>query len=152
MRTGLPACTFILLAQVLAGCADGPRAKEEPPSAMSADVLTRLAMHRVQDVYGVMGTPNGIDKAADGTDYVWRVSAKSLTYVPNSSSPTSGFIGSPTPSTDTSPGAVIEHDVICQLRISADPTDRIRHLDFKGPRSACGAVSKRLADWIEATS
>lgn len=150
MRAGVPGCLFILLAQALAGCAGGPPAGQETPSEMSADVLARLAMHHVQDVYGVMGTPSGTDKAPDGTNYVWRVSEKSLTYVPNTTSPTSGFIGSPTPNIDTSPGAVMEHDVICQLRISADATDRIVHLDFKGPRSACGVVSKRLADWIKA--
>lgn len=55
MRAGRTGGLAIVMAQALAGCAGGTTAREEPSAVMNADVLSRLATHHVQDVYGVLG-------------------------------------------------------------------------------------------------
>ena len=132
---------------LLAGCAAAPPAPPEaPPAAMTAEVLAKLGTHHVHDLDALLGKP---EKAKDGADYVWRVTETTKSYVPNSASATSGFIGKPAPdASDQTPGGTVEHDITCRLRVSVDAAERIRSLDFNGPHKVCDNAGRQLANWI----
>ncbi len=137
---------------LLAGCAAAPpAAPEPPPAAMTTEVLTRLAAHHAQDLDAALGKPQEARPAKDGTNYVWAVTQTISSYVPNSASATSGFIGAPAPdATDQSTGGNISHDVVCKVRVGADAAGVVRSIDFNGPHKVCDGAARHLADWIKA--
>jgi hypothetical protein len=155
MRGVFPSGLAGLVFLALAGCAGNPSAGGPPavgdaPAAMTPDVLAKVATHHVQDVYGLLGQPQAIQKIADGANYTWAVTETTVIYVPNSTAKSSGFIGLPPPGTDTSPGGKMTHEVTCRLRITSDAAERIRNVDFHGPRNACEPASRQFAQWVNA--
>ena len=143
------ACLAVL-ALTVAGCASAPSPAPTAPAALTAVELQRLATRQARDTFGVIGAPNGTETTADGTVYMWRATASSLSYVPNPAM-SSGFISSIPAGADATGGGGqnIEHDVICKVRVTAGKDGLIRHLDFNGPHSACDPVAKRLAAWVD---
>jgi hypothetical protein len=135
---------------LLAGCAAAPpAAPAAPPAAMTTEVLAKLATHHAHDLDAFLGKPHEARKAGDGMNYVWLATETVSSYVPNSASATSGFIGKPAPdATDQSTGGNVEHDVTCKLRVTTDATELIRSLDFNGPHKVCDNAARHLADWI----
>ncbi len=91
---------------LLAGCASAPSAPpapEAPPAALTTEVLAKLGAHHVHDLDAALGKP---EKSKDGLNYVWTVTESTKTYVLNSASATSGFIGKPSPDATRPPVAM----------------------------------------------
>ena len=156
MRAGTASYPGLIVMALLAGCASPgpstPPAPEPPPSAMTPEVLSKLAAHHARDLDALLGKPQEARQASDGKgkNYVWLVTETISSYVPNSASATSGFIGKPAPDAgDQSTGGNVEHDITCKLRVSTDATELIRSLDFNGPHKVCDTAGKQLADWIK---
>ena len=117
---------------------------------MTTEVLAKLATHHAHDLDALLGKPHEAKKTTDGMNYVWLATETVSTYVPNSASATSGFIGKPAPdASDQSTGGNLEHDVSCKLRVTTDATELIRSLDFNGPHKVCDNAARHLADWIK---
>ncbi len=150
MYAGIAGRLGWIVMALLAGCASAPSAPpapEAPPSALTTEVLAKLGAHHVHDIDALLGKP---ERSKDGASYVWTVTETTLSYVPNSASATSGFIGKPAPDAgDQSTGGNVEHDVSCKLRVFTDATELVRNLDFRGPRKVCDHASQQLANWIK---
>ena len=134
---------------LLAGCASAPPVKEAPPAAMTPEVLAKLGAHHAHDLDALLGKPQETRQATEGKNYLWLVTETISSYVPNSASATSGFIGKPAPDAgDQSTGGNVEHDITCKLRVSTDAADLIRSLDFNGPHKVCDNAGRQLANWL----
>ena len=151
MQAGIAGRLGWIVTALLAGCAAAPpAAPEAPPAAMTTEVLAKLGTHHAHDLDALLGKPHEARKVNDGMNYVWLATMTVSSYVPNSASATSGFIGAPAPdATDQSTGGNIEHDVTCKLRVTTDATELIRSLDFNGPHKVCDNAARHLADWIK---
>lgn len=146
------AAPLAVAAAALAGCASQGtgHAPGTAPEVMSSDTLTKLAMHKATDTFGVIGRPDASEKAGDGTLYTWQAKVNGSVYIPTPAM-TAGFIGGmPAGMEHGSSGQAYDHEVICRLRVNAGATGLIEHLDFNGPHSACDPVKQRLTDWIKA--
>jgi hypothetical protein len=148
MRVRVPRGLVVL---ALAGCAAGAPPPQAAPDALTPEVLARLGTHHVQDLRDVLGPPEGSEKTAHGTRYTWQAAVRESTFVPTAA-PVAGFIGKPPDGMDGTAGGGgnVDRDLRCRVRIDAGSTDLIEHLDFNGPRGACGPVTKRLAAWAAA--
>ena len=145
-----------LAAAALAGCAaDGAShapGASNAPVAMTSEALSKLAMHKASDTFGIIGGPETSEKTATGTLYTWHAKVTGSVYVPTPAM-TAGFIGKVPDGVDHgSGGQSYDHEVVCRVRIAAGKTGLIEHLDFNGPHSACDPVSHRLADWVNSAS
>ncbi|MGN6525662.1 MAG: hypothetical protein ACTHL8_04685 [Burkholderiaceae bacterium] len=149
MRARVPMCLVVLALAGCAGTAAPPR--DEAPDALTPDVLAKIGAHHVPDLYPVIGTPAASEKTAQGTRYTWHADVHETTFVPTAA-PVAGFIGQPPTGAEGTGGGggEVGHEVTCRVRIDAGSTDLIEHLDFNGPRRACGPVTQRLAAWIRA--
>ena len=151
MQAGIMGRLGWIVMALLAGCAAAPRAAPEaPPAAMTTEVLAKLGAHHAHDLDALLGKPHEARKASDGMNYVWLATETVSSYVPNSASATSGFIGAPAPdATDQSTGGNIEHDITCKLRVTTDATELVRSVDFNGPHKVCDSAARHLADWLK---
>jgi hypothetical protein len=125
----------------LAGCATGT-----PPIEPGFD---RLMGHDVGDAMKVLGNPSSQAPAGGDTVYTWYAVTTGSTFLP-SQVQTSGFIGNP--ANDTSEGVGGSQATVataCRLRVTAGSDKKIKHIDFRGPRSACNPVSDAVEAWAK---
>ena len=152
MRLSHLAAPLAVAAALLAGCAaQSPgHAPGTAPEVMSSDTLTKLAMHKATDTFGVIGRPDASEPAGTGTLYTWQAKVNGSVYIPTPAM-TAGFIGGmPAGMEHGGSGQAYDHEVICRLRVNTGATGLIEHLDFNGPHTACDPVKQRLTDWIKA--
>ncbi len=125
----------------LAGCAAAP--------APATSGFDRLLGHDVSDANKVLGAPAHQAQSGGDTVYTWFTTATGSTFLP-SQVQTSGFIGSP--ANDTSEGNGGSQATVattCRLRMTTGDDKRIKHIDFRGPRSACNPVANAVEAWAK---